>query len=852
MDLLERESLIAQLVAFSKDAALGRGRMVAVGGEAGIGKSALVTRFVEECVDMDVHIGRCDPLTTPRPMGALRDIAEPGGRLAEALDGERAPHEICAIFLRQLRESSPGSIVVVEDVHWADEATLDLLRYVARRIADVPALVIMTFRDDETGPEHPTRVMLGDVASLPAVVRLQVPRLSAQAVTQIAAHHGLDGAELLLRTDGNPFFVTEVLAGGPVTIPDTVRDAVLARAARLDPVARRLLDLISILPSTAERWLLIQLTGADLRGLDACLAAGMLIEQTRTAVRFRHELARMSIELSLPVARRTELHRRLVEVLRTTRVSVDPAWIVHHAQAAGDDATVLEIGPVAARRAAAAGAHREAAAHYAAILLRAEAMEPAQRAEILERRSYECYLTNDLIAAASAQEQARACWAAVGDQVRIGDSLRWLSRLYWFLARRDEADAAGASAVEVLERQEPGRELAMAFSNQAQLAMLAGRNSDAAAWGGRALELAERLGAIDIVVHALNNIGTAMGQTGDPAGVSMVDRSLVIALENELDEHAARAYTNLLCMTVELRDLPAARRYADDGDRYCAERDLDTWRLYMAGWRARLELDSGHWAAAAAVAVAVVTRRDAGPLNRINALTVLGLVRARLGEPGVGEVLDEALDLARRTGEAVRVANVVAARAEAAWLAGSADPPPELTELLSVAEIAELPMSRAELLPWARRFTITDEAGAPPPTSYDDALAAIDGSDVERIRRAAETLRALGARPALNRASAALRALGAPAVRPARSSTAANPGGLTSRELEVLLLVRDGLSDSAIAQRLVLSGRTVGHHVSAVLRKLAVAHRADAGAAFDRLDIPPTLDDSERRNSSPK
>ena len=875
MELLERQPLVGQLRGWLAEAVSGRGRAVAVGGEAGAGKSALVASFAATCgPEVEVRTGGCDPMTPPRPLGALQDILAGAGPVAAAIEHGAPSTEIFPLLLRELRAAPRPAVLVIEDAHWADGATYDLLRYLGRRIGDLRVLLLVTYRDDECGPDHPLRVVLGDLAGAAAMRRLAVPRLTPAAVAAVAARHGLDGDALYRSTGGNPFFVSEVIAaGGPEPIPDTVRDAVLARASRLEPEARRLLDVVSALPTRAERWVLAAVVGDKLAGLDDCLASGMLLEDG-DAVRFRHELARLAVEAALPMARRTDLHRQLVEVLRDAGAPVDPARLAHHAEVAGDDEAVRRYARAAADRAAALGAHREAAAHYAAVLRRAGSLPAAERAQLLERRSYECYLTDRLAEALAARQEALECWRQDGDALRIGDTLRWLSRLYWYLTRNEEAGAAGRAAVEVLEREPAGPELAMAYSNLAQLAMLADDTPGAVEWGAQAVRLAEDIGAAEIVVHALNNIGAALASAGQQRGRELLEQSLAAALKQGMEEHVARAYTNLMTTAVMWRDCTAARAYGEAGVAYCAERDLDSWRLYMTGWLARLALDRDDWPAAATYANEVLRQRGgSSPVNRFTALTVLGLVRARRGDPEVAPVLAEALALARQTGEVQRLLPVAIARAEAAWLTGAVAPPEELAEAVALVGTGQVTGRYAEVLLWARRLGVPAASGADsalgieeiaPPggplpyrlalagatgeamagwvalgSRYEAALAAIDGEDVELLRQAAEWLRALGAAPALRLASNRLRDLGATGVRGARASTAANPAGLTTREVEVLALLAAGLPNAAIAARLVLSRRTVDHHVSAVLRKLGASTRVEAARAAGRLGIAP-------------
>src|SRR3990172_5416562 len=259
-DLLERAQFLAELGQRLEESRRS-GRLVLIGGEAGVGKTALLRRFCSLHGEVRALWGACDPLFTPRPFGPLLDIAErTGGELEEALEQGAKPHEVVAVLLRLLRSPGP-SIVVLEDVHWADEATLDVLRLVARKVESVPALFVARYRDEELDRSQPLRLVLGELATMPAVSRLRLPPLSPDAVEVLARPHNIDAGDLHRKTGGNPFFVTEVLSAGGAEVPPTVRDAVLSRAARLRPAAQRLLECVAISPARVELPLLKTLSG---------------------------------------------------------------------------------------------------------------------------------------------------------------------------------------------------------------------------------------------------------------------------------------------------------------------------------------------------------------------------------------------------------------------------------------------------------------------------------------------------------------------------------------------------------------------------------------------------------------
>jgi DNA-binding CsgD family transcriptional regulator/tetratricopeptide (TPR) repeat protein len=741
---------------------------------------------------------------------------------------------------------------VLEDLHWADEATLDVVRMLARRLESVPVLLAATYRDDSLDRRHPLRLVLGELPSSRHVIHLTLAPLSAEAVATLAGPR--DGAVLHRQTGGNAFFVTEVLAAGGVELPTTVREAVLARTARLDEAARRLLDAVAVVPPRAELDLLQALVDGYPNGLDECLSSGMLVS-TNNAVAFRHEIARVVVEECLSPHDRLELHRRVLVTLGSAH-RPDLARLVHHAEA------LLQYAPAAGDRAAKLGAHREAAAHFERALRFADDLDSDRRIEYLERRSYECYVTDQIDAAIEARKRALEEHRRRGDPLREGDAHRWLSRLAWFAGDRKSAEREAQRAIELLEPLEPGPQLAMAYSNVAQLKMLESAHDEAIDWGQRAIELAERLDDDEILAHALNNVGSAEVHAGIANGAAKIERSLDLALRAGLHEHAARAFTNLATNSVICREFEAAAGYLDAGIEFCRERDLDSWWLYMTGWLARMKLEVGEWDAAADAANTVVRHPRVAVPSRITPLVVLGRLHARRGDPDVWSVLDEAFQLSKRTAEVQRLAPVAAARAEARWLSGENDRIEEETEVaLELALSHADGWSAGELCAWRRRGGVHDtptpgtlaepfalelageaeqaaerwrSIGCP----YEAALALASADDEDSLRRSVTELQQLGAPRASTRVARILRERGIRRVSLGpRASTRENPAGLTARELEVLSLLGEGLRNREIAAQLFLSEKTVDHHVSAILRKLGVESRGQAAAEAARLGI---------------
>ncbi|MEO6710897.1 MAG: helix-turn-helix transcriptional regulator, partial [Planctomycetota bacterium] len=535
--------------------------------------------------------------------------------------------------------------LVLEDIHWADEATLDVLSLLARRIEPIPALIIATYRDDELGRTHPLKMLLGEFRNTRSTRRLKVEALSLDAVAALALPFGVDGEALYRATSGNSFFVTEALAQASGGIPATVRDAVLARVARLDTAATTLLEAVAIAPAQTELWLLDALVPGGVDALEQCLSSGML-EAVPNAVAFRHELARIAVEESLPPNRRAALHRRALRALEAPPSgSADLARLAHHAEAAGDTAAVVKFAPAAAEHAAGIGAHREAAAQFARALRFADDLPADIRATLLERRSYECYLTDLSDDAVTSLQRAIECRRELGDTLGEGAALSSLSRRLWCSGRIEEAESVGWKALRLLENLPPGRELGLVYSNLSQLSMNAEDFDATVLWGTRALELAEKLGDSAIVAHSLNNIGTMQLLAGMPAGLEKLERSLALAESANLEEHLGRVFVNVGLAITRTRAYQFAP-WLDRGVDYCADRGLERWGIYVVAYRARFLLDRGNWDEAANEATFVLQASQSARLTRILALTVLGLVRARRGDPEQWAPLDEALALA--------------------------------------------------------------------------------------------------------------------------------------------------------------------------------------------------------------
>jgi tetratricopeptide (TPR) repeat protein len=770
MVLLEREGVLAQLREMLLPARRGRGRIALVIGEAGIGKTSLVESFCAAApTGTRLLWGTCDPIRPPRPFTPIVDIAaHVGGDMRRALDAGDRDGVLDAFLYDLRRRNGPASVVVLDDLHWADDATLDVLQVLGRRVARLPVLLIGTYREHDVGADHPLRLTLGDVPST-VVTEIRLPPLSLAAVERLGG--GLAGAKAVHdATGGNPFFVSEVLAGGwtgTEPVPTTVRDAVLTRVQRLGMDAQRAARAAAVLGPAIPIPVVLDVAGVGRGSIDECVAHALLFLHDGT-VSFRHELARLAVVDSLTPAEASALHRRCLDALRVA-APVDWPRLARHAVAAGDGPAILELAPAAGRAAANLGAHREAATFFGAALGRADAMTARDHADVLELHAHELSLIDDVLNAVTAQRRALAVWRSTGERVREGHCLTELSGLLWLAGDGEAALSTAQAAVDLLRTEGPGSpELAWACAVLAQRMLVAGGDdSDTVATASLAVELADHAGNERVVVHALTTLAVARIFLGEAGGWTQLEEAVARARSAGLPEATARAMINLVETARDFRRLDVAERYLADATSYLEEHDLDLFDHILRSRVAALELDAGRWDAALADSDFLLSLEGIANPIRVRALTIRGLVRARRGERTAWPDLDEALSLTKA--EPQDLMPLRAARAEACWLAGDdAQAREEAARGLALGGRELLPWWWSELAFWGCRagadgpLPHPDErplwlhaTGRPADAAaawaaigapYQEALARSDTRDEADLRLALRTFNGLGAR----------------------------------------------------------------------------------------------------------
>jgi DNA-binding SARP family transcriptional activator/tetratricopeptide (TPR) repeat protein len=720
-DLVERDAELHELKATVGSAVdEGRGVVVLISGEAGAGKSALVRGFLDRLrPDVTGVVGGCDDLLAPRSLGPFRDMAEDHPDLAAALSSDRLDEALPALL--HVFAAHP-SAVVVEDVHWADDATLDAIRYLARRIPGIPGALLLTFRETGVDAGHPLRQLLGSLAGS-TVRRVTLPPLSVEAVRRLGAASEGEAAEIHRVTEGNPFFVTEVLAAGGAGVPPTVRDAVLARLGRLSLPVRTLLERLSVIPTRAERWLAETLADGDQRVLVEAERSGMIIGGD-ASVSFRHELARQAIESALIAGERLQANRVVVDAL-LGHPGVESSRLVHHAERSGQIDVILEHGPAAAREAARLGAHRQAAGMLRVVLEHRALLGPHDVADLFTRRAYSLYVVNQFEAALESAESGVAAAEEAGDPILLADALVVLARVALFARGPLHARRAAERAVDILEPMRDDARLAAALtelarthSNLAAVGIVAEPSERAERFAERALNMGQRLRRKDIEAQASCYLGDARLARGDSGGEEDLRRAISLAGSDSRVETRVRSYVNAAHGAYRSGRLEDADKYVAAGLRVAADGEFFAGQYRLRLTAAAVHASRGDWDRAVAELRALLNSPGEPGVMAALASSILARLLARRGDNEAGDVLAGALGERADADDSFVAGPLAVARLELGWLDGSLGAlTDEAKRALELAEDAGHKSMQAELCAYLRRagIQVTGPVDAPGP-----------------------------------------------------------------------------------------------------------------------------------------
>ncbi|MGQ8364352.1 AAA family ATPase [Glaciecola sp. 1036] len=863
--LLERDLAIQQ---FKQAAELSKhsGKLLLIKGEAGVGKTVLLEHMRLALQQQFIWSG-CDPLSTPKPYAPILEIAGAiSNDLIDVLEQNTLAAKVANIFFNTLFDLNKGTIIVIEDVHWADNATLDLLKFIARRISFLPCLICISFRDDEISPEHPLAAVLNLVPSA-HTMRIELSPFSLDAVKLLALEQNKDAQRIFEITSGNPFFVTELISAQPLSensIPSSVRDTVNSKVAKLSHRHRHFVQFLSVMPYGIPVWLIEDIFDQAVDDLlSQCIRYRILMVDNSQVIRFCHELARLAVLDNMPITAQKQFHEKILSVLEASEQAQNIAWMVQHAEGALNAEKVIQYATLAANKAAVMGAHKEAASYFKRALDFSDNAETQVKAQLYESWAYEVGLTAHMEQSViDAVRHAVDLWKALGRTDKVGKNLRFLARLYWYQGKAHRAEQFSLQAIQVFETLGASSDLAMAYSMRSQLDMLNDRTKDAINWADKALQLEKQFPNPLIRAHALNNKGTALIMKGDSSGESMMHESLDIALKQDFHEDAARVYTNLSDYYIRFKKLKQADSFITQGIQFDISHDLDAWTYYLVGIQSALRLEQGRFYDAVTISQGVQKLENQTLLMKLPSLLVLGRALSRLGDPKALEVLSNGLQNANATDEYQYMIPARLGLIEHAFFNHRSEDC--LAHLHWFSELPENVLNAwqyQELRLWMDLLEIYTAnkiqlpiITAPEPLAAIQLPKAVDdwmllgvpynaamqflASNKEPQDSKQELLKAYSIFEQLE-ASGAIAWLRRYATqtgfinelpkqkRGPYSKTKQHPLGLTSKEQKVLVLLAEGCSNAEIAETLCRSTRTIENHVSSILAKLNVQNRID-------------------------
>jgi DNA-binding CsgD family transcriptional regulator len=682
MDLIAREREHADLDQAIARAGVGHGGLLLVAGEAGIGKTVLVREALARS-RLRALTAVCDPRMTT-PFGPLLEVfrgrlrAEPGylsacgpltGHLALLLPelGPPAPSgdaatlsEAVRCALLALARSEPVC-VFLDDLHWADSATLDVLPAMAQALEESRVLLIGAYRSDDVPRGHALRRMRGALRRHGRLREIVLTPLDADATAALASRH-LAGrlspalaARLHSHTEGVPFFVEEVAAAlrggsrlksGPagleldsddMPLPESVREAVMLRVESLSPPARRAVEIAAVVGPPVDLALVAELAGTD-EGLDEAIESRLLLETEPGRAAFRHTLVREAVYGGIAWSQRRRLHRRVAESLEARGGHAHTPALAEHWLAAHE----LRRGRMAlldlADRWCGVHAYRDAGeAIQRAIEIWPPGEDEPTRLDVLDRLGSCAQMCGDLAEAARAWREVAEGRDEAGDLSRLADVQRRLGSLYELQRMWEPAMAARLAAAIAFDRSHlPGEAAAERMAVASHLRS-AGQFRAALDLLTVAREDASRTQRWDLSARILGLEGNVRARMGEAEqGVATARAGLALALEHNLVGPAGEVYQRLADSLEHAGDYAGAETTYLSGFDFCRTNAVPAFGQVCVACLSVVLRQSGEWERATEICREVLASPASPPHAQAIGHTVLGIVAALRGGKWAG------------------------------------------------------------------------------------------------------------------------------------------------------------------------------------------------------------------------
>jgi DNA-binding CsgD family transcriptional regulator len=853
----EREPMLAKMQDALVRLDKGGGHIVLIDGEPGVGKTTLVDHFCHSAATRyPVFRSCCESLFSPHPFGPFEEILRQAAQLTAQVETEHTLNpSIFQGVMALLKASQDPIILVIEDIHWADERSLDLIRFMARRLADSKCFLILTVRDHDLNSNEIVREMSGALG-FHQTTRLHLDPLSPESVDQMLGDYPGDRQELQVRSGGNPFYVEQMCASAPDSAPASIRESVMGRLSKLSSSQRELCEVASVFPREIETHWLEHIASAYEPNskqtafcqddIDPIVQAGIL-RWNAQRLEFSHEIMRSALEEALPPMRRRALHKQALAA-KMADLDAPKAHLVHHAENAGQIDVVLKLTLQAATQAQNNGALREAAKYYVVALKYLDHADPEIQAKILTGWGVSSSLTGEPShEAIQALLKALEICSSDGKVLAASAILRRLSMVYMFNGDVKAATQMAGQAVQILEQEfsvRPSHLLGLAYAQAAFCSMVHSDRIQTQAWADKALHVAASLTDEIVLAHTLVNLGSALFRAGAPNGKSMLSEGLRLSLKNHCIESALIAYLNLGEVLISQYALSEARETLQQGLEFAQETGM--LQYYFVGLLCQVNALSGDLASSHDYALTQLEAADAG-LSAVGwpLLQAYGLASSRLNTGEATKLLEQSLALSLELNLPRFVLPSALSLVEHYWLQSNVDAArSSLLKAWNHQGREENPWMIGALHLWNSRLAnpigLSISASRQAVTTQPHRLE-LDG----KIDEAAQAWNALSASfeaglclllkndvTALLEADKIFLQLGvksanAPAKRGQYGAGKINPDGLSTREQQILKLMLGGLSNALIAKQLHRSERTVEHHVSSILSKCGARNRAD-------------------------